>query len=245
MASDTDRHTVDPVRPDDSRAEPVHVTVRTGGGSPLRLAVGLVAVLLVTLLAALGVARLFDWSPFGSTDRDRSGPVVLTALRDLSEYHASSGSYQILIDLEQDQRYVPAVIKGRRTLFLAIGSVDSYVDFGKLDEKAVSVSSDRRSVTITLRHAQLGRAVVDPDQSRVLDRNLGLIDRLGDLFGDRTHAQEQQIYGLAERKLTDAAKHGGLVARAEANTRTTLDRLLKALGFTDVRVDFADRAAGG
>ena len=36
-----------------------------------------------------------------------------------------------------------------------------------------------------------------------------------------------------------------LVARAEANTRTTLDRLLKALGFTDVRVDFADRAAGG
>lgn len=237
MASEIEQDTTDRARGQDS-AEPLHITVRAPRGGPLRLVIGVLFALLLTMLVALGASRLFNWSPFGSTDRDRSGPAVLTALRDLSEYHASSGSYQILIDLEQDQKYVPDIIKGRRTLFLAIGSVDSYVDFGKLDDKAVSVSADRRSVTITLPHAQLGRPTIDTTQSRILDRNLGLVDRLGNIFGNGTNPQDQQIYQLAERKLAAAATQGGLVARAEANTKTTLDRLIKALGFTDVTVTF-------
>jgi len=242
MASDTGRDTADR---DSAVREPLHITVRGPGGGPLRTVAVLVAALLVTLLVALGAARLFDFSPFGSADRDRSGPAVLTALRDLSEYHAASGSYQIVINLEQDQRYVPAVIKGQRTLFLAIGSVDSYVDFGKLDDKAVSVSGDRRSVTLTLPRAQLARPTIDPEQSQVLDRNLGLIDRLSNLLGNGTNPQDQQIYQLAERKLADAAKQGGLAERAEGNTRTTLAGLLKALGFTSVTVTFVHPAAGG
>ena len=45
--------------------------------------------------------------------------------------------------------------------------------------------------------------------------------------------------------IADAAKQGGLVERAEGNTRTTLDTLLKALGFTSVTVTFVHPAAGG
>ena len=61
--------------------------------------VGVVVVLLVALLALLGLARLTHW-PFGSEERDRSGPAVLTAMRDLSEYHAATGQYQVLIDIQ-------------------------------------------------------------------------------------------------------------------------------------------------
>ncbi len=115
--------------------------------------VGVVAVLLVALLALFGLARLTHW-PFGSEQRDRSGPAVLTAMRDLSEYHAAAGQYQVLIDIQQDAKFLPDVIKGKRTIFLAIGSVDAYVDFRKLGDDAVSVSADRKSVSMTLpRHS--------------------------------------------------------------------------------------------
>ena len=206
--------------------------------------VGVVAVLLVALLALLGLARLTHW-PFGSEERDRSGPAVLTAMRDLSEYHAAAGQYQVIIDIQQDAKFLPDAIKGKRTIFLAIGSVDAFVDFRKLGDDAVSVSSDRTSVSITLPRAQLSTPNVDPDQSRVLNQDLGVIDRLGNLFSDQPNPQNQQMYQLAEQRLADAAKQVGLQKRAEDNTKATLDKLMRSLGFSTVNITFVNPAAGG
>lgn len=206
--------------------------------------VGVAVVLLVALLALFGLARLTHW-PFGSEERDRSGPAVLTAMRDLSEYHAATGQYQVVIDIQQDAKFLPDIIKGKRTIFLAIGSVDSYVDFRKLGDDAVSVSPDRKSVSITLPRAQLSKPNVDPDQSRVLNQDLGVIDRLGNLFSDQPNPQNQQMYQLAEQRLADAARQVGLQKRAEDNTKATLDKLMRSLGFTTVDITFVNPAAGG
>jgi len=206
--------------------------------------VGVVVVLLVALLALFGLARLTHW-PFGSEERDRSGPAVLTAMRDLSEYHAAAGQYQVIIDIQQDAKFLPDAIKGKRTIFLAIGSVDAYVDFRKLGDDAVSVSSDRKSVSITLPRAQLSTPNVDPNESRVLNQDLGLIDRLGNLFSDQPNPQNQQMYQLAQQRLADAARQVGLQKRAEDNTKTTLDKLMRSLGFTTVNITFVNPGAGG
>jgi Protein of unknown function (DUF4230) len=206
--------------------------------------VGVAVVLLVALLALLGLARLTHW-PFGSEERDRSGPAVLTAMRDLSEYHAATGQYQVVIDIQQDAKFLPDAIKGKRTIFLAIGSVDAYVDFRKLGDDAVSVSSDRKSVSITLPQAQLSKPTIDPDQSRVLNQDLGLVDRLGNLFSDQPNPQNQQMYQLAGQRLADAAKQVGLQKRAEDNTKATLDKLMRSLGFTTVNITFVNPSAGG
>jgi len=137
------------------------------------------------------------------------------------------------------------VLKGKRVIFLAIGSVDAYVDFRKLGEDSVTVSDDRRSVKITLPRAQLARPTIDPQQSRVLDRDLGVIDRLGGLFSDDPNPQDQQMYLLAEQKLGETATQVGLTERAEANTKATLEKLMRSLGFTSVTVTFVDPSAGG
>jgi hypothetical protein len=225
--------------------EPVQVNIQQPRGGPLRLAFAALAVLLVGLLLVIAAGRVFDLSPFGSRDRDRSGPVVLTAVRDLADYHAASGSYQVVIDLQEDNNILPDILKGKRTLFLAIGSVDAVINFGKLGDRAVDVSADRKTVTLSLPHATLGRPVIDTKESRVLDRNLGVIDRVGNLFGNGVDAQEQQVYALAEQKLGAAAAQTRLVDRAETNTRKTLQQLLKALGFSTVVVNFSDQAPGG
>jgi hypothetical protein len=203
-----------------------------------------VVVLVVAVLALLGLARLTHW-PFGTEERDRSGPAVLTAMRDLSEYHAATGQYQVVIDIQEDAKFLPDIIKGKRTIFLAIGSVDSYVDFRKLGDDAVSVSGDRKSVTLRLPRAQLSTPNIDPNQSRVLNQDLGVVDRLGNLFSDQPNPQNQQMYQLAQQRLADAARQVGLQKRAEDNTKATLDKLMRSLGFSEVNITFVNPAAGG
>jgi Protein of unknown function (DUF4230) len=238
MSSDTDA---------DTRRIPGRGATRITGGVRRGLIgtlVGAVVVLLVAVLALLGLARLTHW-PFGTEERDRSGPAVLTAMRDLSEYHAATGQYQVVIDIQEDAKFLPDIIKGKRTIFLAIGSVDSYVDFRKLGDDAVSVSDDRKSVTLRLPRAQLSTPNIDPNQSRVLNQDLGVVDRLGNLFSDQPNPQNQQMYQLAQQRLADAARQVGLQKRAEDNTRATLDKLMRSLGFSEVNITFVNPAAGG
>lgn len=240
-SSDTDRIGTGPDTAGATRWNGGRSPRRTGGARLIGTA--LVAVL-VAGLALLGLRSVLSWPDFGDKEIDRSGPAVLTAMRDLSEYHAATGSYQIVVDIQQDS-VLPDILKGKRTIFLAIGSVDAYVDFRKLGDDAVTISADRTSVTIRLPHAQLSKPTVDPEQSRVLNQDLGVIDKLGGLFSDQPNPQNQQMYVLASQKLADAAKQVGLTAKAEANTKITLEKLMRSLGFTDVRITFVDPGAGG
>lgn len=240
MTSETDHR---PVGESGSSRWRPHRPARPAPGRGLvrTVAFGLLAIVLAGLVL-VGLRSVLDWPPFGNREIDRSGPAVLTAMRDLADYHAASGSYQVVIDLEEDAQWVPDVLKGKRTIFLAIGSVDAFVDFRSLGADAVRVSSDRRSVTLRLPRAQLARPTVDPRESRVLDRDLGLLDRLGGVFSDDPNPQDQRLWRLAEERLSGAAKQVGLTERAEANTRTTLARLLGALGFRSVDIQFVDKS---
>ena len=87
--------------------------------------------------------------------------------------------------------------------------------------------------------------ILDPDQSRVLNQDLGVIDRLGNLFSDQPNPQNQQMYQVAEQRLADAARQVGLQKRAEDNTKATLSQLMRSLGFSTVNITFANPSAGG
>ena len=237
-SSDTDRL--------ETRSELYGATRWAGGPrrSLGRLVGAGLAAVLVAALALLGLRSVVSWPDFGDKEIDRSGPAVLTAMRDLAEYHAASGSYQVVVDIQQDS-VLPDILKGKRTIFLAVGSVDSYVDFRKLGDDAVTISEDRTTVSLRLPRAQLSTPNVDPEQSRVLNQDLGVIDRLGGLFSDQPNPQNQQMYVLASQKLAEAAKQVGLTDRAESNTRATLEKLMRSLGFTSVKITFVDPASGG
>jgi uncharacterized protein DUF4230 len=179
-------------------------------------------------------------SPFGTETVDRSGPAVLKSIENLRDFRAASGHFEVIVDVEQDMRFVPAKVKGERVLFVAIGSVDAGVDFTGLEDGAVEVSDDRRSVSLELPPATFREPELDLERSYVYDRDRGAIDRLQSLFGDDPGI-EQDLYPLAEEKLVDAARDGsGLLARAERNTRLMLEGLLRSLGFTRVEVRFSE-----
>lgn len=209
----------------------------------------LLAGTLVVTIAVLGLAvlaglagRALDvlsgWrAPLQQQVVDRSTPPLLVALEDLSQYHAASGSFQVVIDQERDTPLVPSLISGERTTFLATGTVDAVVDFGGLRDDQVKVSSDRRSVAISLPAPRLGDARVDPENSRVLDRDRGLLDRVAGMFAENPSA-EGEFYVLAEDRLAAAAAESDLQQRAEENTRAMLTALARSMGFEQVTVTF-------
>lgn len=180
-------------------------------------------------------------NPFREETVDRSQPALLNALEDLSEYRAAEGTFQVIIDVEDDTRFVPSIIKGERTSFLATGSVAASVDFSGLGEENISVSEDGKSVTITLPRAVLSDPTVDPEGSYVLNRDRGVLDRIGSAFSD-SPTSERELYLLSEEKLTAAATESDIVDRAEANTQAMLETMLESLGFEKVRVMFVDDA---
>src|SRR5687767_3234748 len=100
-----------------------------------------------------GILPDFD-NPFAETTVDRSGPAVLKSIQDLHEYHAATGDFQQVVDLEKDTA-LPSGLLGSRTLFIAYGSVDATVDFSTIGDGAVEVSDNRLSATITLPTPQL------------------------------------------------------------------------------------------
>lgn len=176
-------------------------------------------------------------NPFAETTIDRSGQAVLKSIQDLHEYHAATGNFQQIVDLRKSSA-LPDSILGERTLFVAVGSVDAIVDFTQVGRGAVQVSDNRRTATITLPRPRLSDAQVDVGKSYVYDRDKGLFNQIGTLFGSNTDDQ-RQLYTLAQQKIHAAAQSGsGLVPRAEDNTRKMLQSLLRALGFTSVAVNF-------
>ena len=174
---------------------------------------------------------------FGIETHDRSGPALLKSVQDLSRYDAASGNFQVVVDLEKDAKLLPDAIRGTRTLYVGAGTVDAYVDLGKVGENDVKVNGDRTSATLRLPHAQLGKPALDPDRSYAVSKQRGLFDRLGDLFSDNPNG-EQAVQKLAVRHIGDAAKESELTARAESNTTGMLEGLLRSLGFKEVRVSY-------
>ena len=200
--------------------------------------VGAIVLVLVVFFAGIRLSVIPGLKDlFGTDTHDRSGPALLKSIQDISRYDAASGNFQVVVDLEKDAKFLPDAIRGTRTLYVGAGTVDAYVDLGKIGENDVKVNGDRTSATLRLPHAQLGKPALDPDRSYAVSKQRGLFDRLGDLFSDNPNG-EQAVQKLAVRHIGDAAKESELTARAETNTRGMLEGLLRSLGFKEVRVSY-------
>ncbi|MFE7978950.1 DUF4230 domain-containing protein [Streptomyces shenzhenensis] len=199
-----------------------------------------VVLVLAVLFAGIRLAVLPGIKDlFGTETHDRSGPALLESIRDMSRYDAASGTFQVVVDLEKDTKYLPDAIRGTRTLYVGTGTVDGYVDLGQVGERDVTVDGDRTSATLRLPHARLGKPALDADHSYTVSKQRGLLDRLGDFFSDNPNS-EQAVQQLAVRHIGEAAQDSELTTRAETNTTAMLQGLLRSLGFTEVHVSYGN-----
>ncbi len=212
-------------------------------GKRLVAIAAVVVLLAVAALVASAVHLLPQLrNPFAEQTEERSGPVLLQSIVELSRYEAASGSFQVIVDIKTSS-ILPSFLAGSDTLFVGVGTDNAFVEFSGLKGNAVQVSEDRLSATVTLAHAQLEPATLDVHESYVYAQQQGLFTRINDFLSGNPNSQ-QALYELAQKKIQEAAAKSPLVADAERNTRTMLAGLLQSLGFKNVTVNYADNAAG-
>lgn len=190
---------------------------------------------IVLALAVLGVGNIAGFNPFQSGRPDRDHPALLKSIQDVSRYHAAIGNFEVVIDDESDDSWVPPIISGRRTLFVAAGTVDAYVDLSGLADKDLSVSPDGKSATVRLPEAQLDKPNLDLDRSYMYSQERGVLDRIADAINEPEQEKKMQI--LAEKKFTDAADKSELRKQATENTKSMLTGMFSSLGIQATVID--------
>lgn len=225
---------------DDVRAAP-----RGRGGS--RLVPAIVGCLGLLMVGALLVGGTFltaavafiGWppnlNPFQTETVDRTGESVLKSLTEISDFHAATGHYETVVDIENDVRFVPGWISGERVLYVGKGNVDAVVDFSELDEQRVELSEDDTSVTVTLPEPTVDEPVLNVADSYVAHRDEGLVNR----FQGSDVEREAQLRAI-EQMTAAAAGEGLLIELAKENTTAMLRGLFGSLGYAEVIVTFDD-----
>jgi hypothetical protein len=208
------------------------VKERKGLGAAATISLAVIALCLVGLLV-FGVINALD--PFGNETVDRSGPALLERIRTLEEFNAAEANFTQDVDLENDAKYLPSFIKGERVTALVTGTVRATVDFGGLDQDAIKVSDDRRTIRLTLPDPVLSDADVQESSTKIVSRDRGLIDRLGDVFSGNP-VDDRPLYQAAEKKLEKAAAQSDLQEQARTNTERWLRTFLGAAGFDRVEI---------
>lgn len=166
--------------------------------------------------------------PDQAVQTDRSQPVLLKSIQEISQYHGAVGNFEVVVDLEEDEvAWMPEFLEGRRTLFVAAGTVNSHVDLSGLADEDLKVSADRTSATIRLPEAKLDKPNLNFDRSYVFDQDRGAFDRIVDAFET---PEQTRFYKLAEAKMATAAEASELREQATENTKAMLTGVFGSLG---------------
>ncbi|WP_245601681.1 DUF4230 domain-containing protein [Hamadaea tsunoensis] len=202
----------------------------------------IVGLVVATVLAInlTGILPKFH-NPFAQQTTVKQQPPLLLSIKDLNRFVAAEAEFQVVIDLKKDRKFVPDFLLNERTLFVADGTVQAYVDFSTIGQSAIKETEPGKSVEITLPAVQLEDPHLDLGRSYVFAEERGLINRVGDFF-DGDPNRQQEVMLKAEDSLKGAADASELKSRAETNTRNMLNGLLHSLGYTAVVVKFEDAA---
>ncbi len=188
-------------------------------------------------LAAFSLASRFDLRlPFQTTAVDRSQPALLKSIEGLSQYHAAVGNFEVVIDDARDVDWLPDFVAGERSLFVAAGTVDAYIDFGGFGDGDLTMSEDGKTVKIRLPKAELDKPNLDEKRTYLFSKERGVVNRIADAMSTQ---DQRELYAKAEDKLTAAANESELTKQADKNTRTMLVGMFEALG---IKATFTDES---
>lgn len=155
--------------------------------------------------------------------------LVIQEMRQLSRIETTSYSIQTVIEAGIEGNVFEELLFGDRILLIAHGTIVAGMDLETLHPDDVVVSEDGQQVRIQAPPPQIFNVFLDNEKTRVYDRQQGwLASPDKDL---ETHARQQ-----AEQEVLLAACEGGIMQRATADGRRTLEQLLQMLDFERVEV---------
>jgi hypothetical protein len=212
---------------------------RKGGGLGTTLVLAFVIVLLgVGLGVAISTAGfmervpiigplLFEEEPAQTT----TGPVVVEGIRDLDQLATVRWTESVIVTRESGGTELEQFLAGEKVLLVATGDVEAGVNLADLGREDVKVNGEM--VTIRLPEPDILSASLDEDETRVYDRDFGLLN----LRPDDDLAE--QARGAAVERIEQAARDENILENAERNAEDSIRAFVTTLGFEEVRFELA------
>jgi hypothetical protein len=210
---------------------------RKGGGLGITLVLAFVIVLLgVGLGVAISTAGfmervpiigplLFEEEPAQTT----TGPVVVEGIRDLDQLATVRWTESVIVTRESGGTELEQFLAGEKVLLVATGDVEAGVNLADLGREDVKVNGEM--VTIRLPEPEILSASLDEDETRVYDRDFGLLN----LRPDDDLAE--QARGAAVERIEQAARDENILENAERNAEDSIRAFVTTLGFEEVRFE--------
>jgi hypothetical protein len=211
---------------------PVEAPLRTRSpllGFATGLAVGAVVVaLLATVLWAAGA---FAWMRlalgFGPTRVLVGRPTVVLQIQKLQRLQTVSFTLEKILAGERNNPYLPPFLAGERLLLVVHGDATAGIDLAKL--KVEDVTVNRRSAAVRLPEPELFAVRIDNEKTQVYSRATGV-------FSGVDPQLETEVRREGERQLRQAALQNNILEIARQNARSTVESLLRGLGFEQIEV---------
>ncbi|MGH7203805.1 MAG: DUF4230 domain-containing protein [Candidatus Levyibacteriota bacterium] len=150
---------------------------------------------------------------------------VIQQIRTLNRWETSSYTIEQVIDNGTSGNVFQRFLFGDRILLIAHGSVTAGFDLANLSNN--SIHTNGKDVTITMPAPEIISTSLDESQTRVYDRQKGLLVHSDDNL-------ESQARISAVNKIRQAACSGGILNSASDNAKKQLTPMLQALGFENV-----------
>jgi len=206
-----------------------------GGGFGTTLALALVIVVL-SIAVGVGLTRFGEQLPFlghlfqEEPAQTTTGTVVVEGIQDLNQLTTLRWRGFVFIDKESGGTKLEQILSGEVVRLVAIGDVEAGVNFAKLGRDDVQVNG--KKVTIRLPEPEILSVSLDEDETRVYDRDFGLLNiRPDDELAEEAH-------DVAVDRLEEAARDDDVLERAERNAEDNIRAFVISLGFEEV--EFVD-----
>jgi hypothetical protein len=159
---------------------------------------------------------------------DVSQPTVVDRIQRLQKLETVVYTMDKLVTGAKQNSILPDFLAGDRLLMTVHGEVIAGIDFSALQPGDVQVEG--KKVRLHLPAAQIFRARLDSEKTRVYSRQTGLLVPTDPNL-------ETQVRQEAERQMQEAALADGILRTAQQNAATTISSLLKGLGFTEIDLE--------
>jgi len=150
---------------------------------------------------------------------------IVKEVQGLSRLETAAYTIEKIVTAESQQGPL-AFLLGDRLILVAHGQVIAGVDLDELTGDDVTVDEDGM-VHVSLPEAEVFVAALSSEDSYIFDRDTGVLGQKVDL--------ETQARQAAEAEIRRAALEDGILDMAQRNAEVTVRRLIRTLGFDDVR----------
>lgn len=185
-------------------------------------------ILALVVVIVIIVVGLFIRSKFTGQYEFRNGTAVVKEMQSLNRLETAQFTIEKIIDAGTSGNAFQDLLFGDRLLFIAHGQVVAGFDLSKLTENDITISNT--VIEITLPQPEIFFVRLDSEQSRVYDRDQGLLTR-----GDKDLESAARLE--AENTIRQAACESGILTEATDSGRKQLVTILRSFGFEEVTIN--------